>query len=102
MDKFQLEDKDYKCLKDLCLTNPKDDMDRIQETKGGLLKDSYRWILDHPAFIDWRDRDKTRLLWIKGDPGKGKTMLLIGIVRELSDCRLVFVFLLPSYRYEIE
>ena len=25
-----------------------------------------------------------RLLWIKGDPGKGKTMLLLGIVRELT------------------
>jgi hypothetical protein len=26
----------------------------------------------------------TRLLWIKGDPGKRKTMLLIGIIKELS------------------
>jgi hypothetical protein len=35
-------------------------------------------------FIDWRDNDKTRLLWIKGDPGNGKAMLLIGIIEELS------------------
>ncbi|KAL2196961.1 hypothetical protein P885DRAFT_23029, partial [Corynascus similis CBS 632.67] len=25
-----------------------------------------------------------RLLWIKGDPGKGKTMLLCGIINELK------------------
>ena len=27
---------------------------------------------------------QSRLLWIKGDPGKGKTMLLCGIVNELT------------------
>jgi hypothetical protein len=47
-------------------------MTRI-EIKGGLLEDSYVWILNHRDFIDWRDGDETRLLWIKGDPGKGKT-----------------------------
>lgn len=25
-----------------------------------------------------------KLLWIKGDPGKGKTMLVIGLIEELS------------------
>ena len=59
-------------------------MKRIEDTKGGLLADSYVWILSHPDFIEWRDKDQTRLLWIKGDPGKGKTMLLIGVVRELQ------------------
>jgi len=59
-------------------------MVRIEQTKGGLLPDSYCWILSHQHFTDWRDGDKTRLLWVKGDPGKGKTMLLIGIVRELQ------------------
>ncbi|KAH7154698.1 hypothetical protein DER46DRAFT_628522 [Fusarium sp. MPI-SDFR-AT-0072] len=58
---------------------------RIEREKGGLLKDSYKWILDHKDFRRWRyDRD-SRLLWIKGDAGKGKTMLLCGIIiNELS------------------
>ncbi|KAM5347487.1 hypothetical protein ACJ41O_010492 [Fusarium nematophilum] len=56
-----------RCLADLRLSDPRDDKTRIEQTKGGLLKDSYN-----------------RLLWIKGDPGKGKTMLLIGIVDELE------------------
>jgi hypothetical protein len=37
------------------LTDPRDDKARIEQTKGGLLKDSYKWILDHPDFRQWRD-----------------------------------------------
>jgi NACHT domain len=81
-DEFSLEDK--KCLQDLCLTNPNDDMTRIERTKGGLLDNLYVWILRHRDFTNWRNEDKTRLLWIRGDPGKGKTMLLIGVIRELQ------------------
>jgi len=80
----QAEREHNKCLKDLRSTNPDDDMTRIEGTNGGLLRDSYVWILGHRDFTDWRDGDERRLLWIKGDPGKGKTMLLIGIVRELK------------------
>jgi hypothetical protein len=47
------------------------------------LKDSYLWILDNADFRQWRDDQRSRLLWIKGDPGKGKTMLLCGIINEL-------------------
>jgi DNA replication protein DnaC len=65
-------------------TDPRDDKERIEQSKGGLLKDSYKWILDHPDFQQWRDGERSRLLWINGDAGKGKTMLLIGIVKELS------------------
>jgi hypothetical protein len=84
------------CLTALCLTDPRNDMTRIEKTKGGLLQDSYVWILSHPDFIDWREGDKTRLLWIRGDPGKGKRMLLIGVVKELQksidDSELVSYF----------
>lgn len=52
-------------------------------SKDNLLKDSYVWILGDPAFIDWRDNNDTQLLWIKGDPSKGKTMLMIGLIEEL-------------------
>ncbi|KAI1740708.1 hypothetical protein F4680DRAFT_83907 [Xylaria scruposa] len=65
------------------LTDPRDDKTRIEEQKGGLLYDSYKWILDHKDFQTWRDGKGNQLLWIRGDPGKGKTMLLCGIVNEL-------------------
>jgi len=78
-------DKQQKCIQDLHLTNPRDDKERIEDTKGGLLKDSYRWILENSDFQRWRDNQQSQLLWIKGDPGKGKTMLLCGIVDELKN-----------------
>ncbi|KAH9205198.1 NACHT domain-containing protein [Leptodontidium sp. 2 PMI_412] len=76
---------DNKCLDDLCSTDPRHDKARIEETKGGLLKDSYRWILQHPDFQCWRNDPQSRLLWVKADPGKGKTMLLCGIINELKE-----------------
>ncbi|KAF2809484.1 NACHT-domain-containing protein [Mytilinidion resinicola] len=75
---------DNKCLIDLCSTNPRDDKKRIEETKGGLLKDSYRWVLENSDFQQWRNDPQSRLLWVKADPGKGKTMLLCGIIDELQ------------------
>ncbi|UKZ68730.1 uncharacterized protein TrAtP1_009752 [Trichoderma atroviride] len=72
------------CLKDLHQTDPRDDKTHIQRTKGDLFKDSYRWVLSHNDFKQWRDNPQYRLLWIKGDPGKGKTMLLCGIIDEIE------------------
>ena len=81
---LQRQKRDEQCLWDLRLTDPNDDMKRIEESKDHLLEGSYVWVLKHSHFIDWRDGDDARLLWIKGGPGKGKTMLLIGIVKELK------------------
>ncbi|EDU44825.1 conserved hypothetical protein [Pyrenophora tritici-repentis Pt-1C-BFP] len=44
-----------------------------------LLADSYRWILDNTTFRQWHKDQQSRLLWVKGDPGKGKTMLLMSL-----------------------
>ncbi|KAM9874789.1 nwd1 protein [Verticillium dahliae] len=83
-EEIQQDAEDKKCLKDLSVTDPRHDKARIQSTKGDLLEDSYRWILNHADFLSWRDDPQSRLLWIKGDPGKGKTMLLCGIIDELN------------------
>ncbi|KAF2727861.1 NACHT-domain-containing protein [Polyplosphaeria fusca] len=73
------------CTRDLHITDPRRDKARIEATKGGLLEDSYRWILENPDFRRWQEESQNRLLWIKGDPGKGKTMLLCGIINELNE-----------------
>lgn len=78
------EKETMECLKHLRATDPRDDKKRIERTKGGFLTDASKWILHHPDFRHWRDNDQSQLLWIKGAPGKGKTMLLIGIVKELE------------------
>ena len=75
--------KAKQCLRDLRVTDPHADKVRIEEMKGGLLVDSYRWILENRDFKQWRNNRQSHLLWIKGDPGKGKTMLLCGIIDEL-------------------
>ncbi|CAN9280394.1 unnamed protein product [Alternaria alternata] len=82
----RLHDKirEQECLRDLYATDPRKDKKRIEETKGGLLADSYRWVLDNTTFQQWQQDTHSRLLWIKGDPGKGKTMLVCGIINELQ------------------
>jgi hypothetical protein len=76
-------DKLQGCVQATCHTDPRDDKKRIEETKGGLLADSYRWVLDNTTFQQWQLDPHSRLLWVQGDPGKGKTMLLCGIIDEL-------------------
>ncbi|KAL9619027.1 MAG: hypothetical protein Q9160_006348 [Pyrenula sp. 1 TL-2023] len=76
--------KAKECLRDLYVTDPRVDKTRIEETKGGLLEDSYHWILKNSDFQEWYGNLQSSLLWIKGDPGKGKTMLLCGIINELK------------------
>jgi hypothetical protein len=92
-----LTSKEYdRCLADLCVTDPRDDKRRIEDAKGGLLPAAYCWVLNHPDFRRWQDDAGCRLLWIKGDPGKGKTMLMCGIIDELealpASNRLVYFF----------
>jgi hypothetical protein len=73
-----------RCIQDIRLTDPRDDKKRIEETKGGLLAESYCWILDNTAYRQWHEDKHSRLLWVKGDPGKGKTMLLCGLINKLQ------------------
>lgn len=84
-------------LEDLCESDPATDMSRIAEDKGGLLLKCFDWILDNEELRTWQKCENTRLLWVKGDPGKGKTMLMIGLVRHLQrelsqKCALSFFF----------
>ncbi|KAJ4331969.1 hypothetical protein N0V95_009770, partial [Ascochyta clinopodiicola] len=73
-----------RCLRDLRVTDPREDRARIESDKDRLLRDCYAWVLDDASFQRWRSQDASRLLWIKGDPGKGKTMMTMGVIAELS------------------
>ncbi|KOC10215.1 hypothetical protein AFLA70_51g004530 [Aspergillus flavus AF70] len=80
-----LSDAEYRrCLNTLKATDPQLDKQRIEKLQGGLLRDSYNWVIENQEFRRWMDASSGELLWIKGDPGKGKTMLLCGIIDELS------------------
>jgi hypothetical protein len=77
------EPSPHECLRDLRVTDPRDDRARIEGDKDRLLRDCYAWILDDASFQRWRE-GVSRLLWIRGDPGKGKTMMTMGLIDELS------------------
>lgn len=40
-----LRETNKQCIADLRVTDPRDDKTRIQDTKGGLFKDSYVWVV---------------------------------------------------------
>lgn len=79
-----IDEDDKQCLRDLRLTDPRHDKERIEASKGQLLEGSCSWVLEDPAFIDWWTGYDSRLLWIHGDPGKGKTMMMIALISEVS------------------
>ncbi|RMZ90111.1 hypothetical protein DV736_g2663, partial [Chaetothyriales sp. CBS 134916] len=68
--------------------DPQDTMTHIERGKGGLCEDMCKWVLEHDkytTFTSWGESNSPphRLLCIKGPAGTGKTMLLIGIIRQL-------------------
>ena len=78
------DENDRQCLHDLRLTDPRHDKERIEASKDHLLDGLCSWILEDSAFVDWWTRDDSRLLWIHGDPGKGKTMMMMALISEVS------------------
>ncbi|KAL2673907.1 hypothetical protein Neosp_012352 [[Neocosmospora] mangrovei] len=84
LQKMEQDNRDRECLAKLLLTDPRKDKERIQTTRGNPLWDSYHWILEHPGYDTFTNDPSSRVLWIKGDCGKGKTMLLCGIIDQLD------------------
>ena len=84
---YEMTEEEQRCLWDLRLIDPRDEIKKIEDRKDPLFKGSFAWVLgckEYKNFINWEGSNKHRLLWIKGDAGKGKTMLLLGIIRELE------------------
>ena len=70
-------------LADLRCTDPRDDKIRIERRKGAHCEIPTHWELHNTELRRWRHEDPT-LLRVKGDPSKGKTMLLRDIVDRLK------------------
>lgn len=87
-DEQRFSNAEYRRRRDrLQATDPTLDKERIEQEKGGLLIESSCWVLEHPVFRNWQDSESGRFLWIRGDPGKGKTMLVCGIIDELLNLK---------------
>ncbi|QPG99376.1 hypothetical protein C2857_001620 [Epichloe festucae Fl1] len=93
------DDKDSACLRDLFFVDPMRELDRLERKKDKLIDVAFSWVMgtkEFDSFSNWQKYDARRMLWIKGGPGTGKTMLLIGIVREISTQSAAFA---PSVAY---
>ncbi|EXL98144.1 hypothetical protein NOF04DRAFT_6554 [Fusarium oxysporum II5] len=55
-----------------------------EKNEGDPLKELYEWILKSDTYQTFIDDPSSRVLWINGPPGKGRTMLLCGIINELQ------------------
>lgn len=82
--RVSFEDRDRACIQALFVTDPADDMEMIANKKDKLLDSAKSWILKDDSFVKWLNEDSSGLLWLHGDPGKGKTMLSIALVEELT------------------
>jgi hypothetical protein len=97
-----MKSENKECLGHLFLVNPQDAMTAIErDEEGGLVDDAYEWILKdekYAIFTNWDESvlSSCRLLWVKGDTGTGKTMLLMGIIRQLSKQLAMFA---PTISY---
>ncbi|KAJ5740649.1 G-protein beta WD- 40 repeats containing protein [Penicillium malachiteum] len=78
------DDIDRICLQTLRCPESLAVKTRLKGAKDKLLRQSFEWILQDPQYRSWRDGSSVCLLWIKGGAGKGKTMMSIGLIEELS------------------
>ncbi|KAL4895649.1 hypothetical protein BDV59DRAFT_191590 [Aspergillus ambiguus] len=84
---MQLSQSQKELMKNLRVANMEAEVQSLQARKDILLEDSYKWVLDNRefrTFTDWDQGNTGQILWVKGDPGKGKTFLLMGIINELK------------------
>lgn len=82
--KWRDDDKYKDFMRNLYATDPREDKKRIEVTKGTLIPGSFNWILQNDEYQKWQTDPQSSLLWIKGHPGKGKTMLMCGVVDALA------------------
>ncbi|KAK6534006.1 hypothetical protein TWF281_005346 [Arthrobotrys megalospora] len=75
----------YQCLKDLYSSDPSAEKARLETAEDRLVPDSYTWILQDSAFLEWLHGDGSKVLRLVGGPGKGKTMTMIGLTNYLAE-----------------
>lgn len=86
--KTERSDKEAQWLQDIYVVDPDAVREDIARRNDELLPAAYKWILDTPeyqGFTDWSDPDASRVLWVNGPTGTGKSMLMVGILNELSE-----------------
>jgi hypothetical protein len=71
------------CREALFLTDPRIDRNNIIRAKGARTSGTCSWIKRNPRFQSWLRGDKN-LVWIRGGPGKGKTMMSVYLTEAIA------------------
>ncbi|KAH6884473.1 hypothetical protein B0T10DRAFT_579144 [Thelonectria olida] len=80
--------EDEECRKLVAKTIPSITKQAIMERKGGVLFTSCcDWLFKRQDFEQWQQGSDQRVLWISGDPGKGKTMMLCSLIEWFQSYR---------------
>lgn len=87
MEQMNLSKEDREFLEALWATDPRLAKKALQSAKEAPQVSSYDWILSDDDFQQWQKDEDNHLLWISGDPGKGKTMLLCGIIDQFMESK---------------
>ena len=88
----RFRDRVNQCLDILDAVSPKDDRGILIRKKGKRVAGTFEWIKEDNTYQAWRRGDQ-RILWIRGGPGKGKTVLSVFLTEELEkNCDLVYFF----------
>ncbi|KAK4495950.1 hypothetical protein PRZ48_013218 [Zasmidium cellare] len=86
-------EEERSCLIDVRSIDPRIAMIDLQNRKKDhFVAACFQWILrdeHYKKFTQWQQADPPRLLWINGQAGKGKTMLMIGIIQEITRSQLL-------------
>jgi hypothetical protein len=67
----------------MLLTDPRDDLYRIQKQKERRVGNTCEWLLKQEEFSIWGAKSDLQLLRLVGLPGIGKTMMSIFLVYKL-------------------
>ncbi|KAJ3456350.1 hypothetical protein MRS44_016373 [Fusarium solani] len=90
-------DKINKCRNTLFVSDPKIDRATLVSSKGKRTPGTCEWIRENPHYQTWL-AGESRLLWISGGPGRGKTVLSLFLNEEAeklceeTENRLLFYF----------
>ncbi|KAL4879276.1 hypothetical protein BJY04DRAFT_220396 [Aspergillus karnatakaensis] len=79
--RFQMIDQDEECLQNLFLVDPEEDKNALRRRKGERAAGTCEWILNTKDIREWLNYSdpQPNILWLYGNPGTGKSTIVIAL-----------------------